>query len=189
MKTKWFFLVVAFFVALPAAAAEKAPPQNINVRIVAAPSEPSPEGFIEETGVWRLDSAKDFQKNIHKKCWHPKDKVKKATPEIGSVCFKAVEGGEDVTVTVAARGENAQTLGQRTTMSSYFGVVVADSVPTVGVTRWVSIILTVGTYKKEFVAWHTNQLRWSLGAWGQDAKLLAQLVMDWCLLNQEKLRK
>jgi hypothetical protein len=189
LKLRMLLVVLLSLFTISVWPAEKNKPQGITVRVVAAPPQTSEEGFIEETNIWRLDSAKDFTKAINKKCWHPKDKTKKANPDLATVCFSTVDSGEDVTIVIAGRGENAQSLGQRTTMRYYKGVAIADTVPTVGVTRWVSVILTIGTYKKEFVAWSTNTARWSLGAWSQDANLLAQNVMDWCLLNQAKLRK
>lgn len=183
-------LVLLFVMVIArAATAEKAKPQAVNVKVIATPPPISVEGFLETNNLWQIDSANDFRKAINKKCWHPNSKAKAAMPDLGTVCFAAADQHTDVTITVVARGVNSQSLGQRTTMSAYNGVLVADTVPTSGVTRWVSIVLSTGTYKKEFIAWSTNTSRWSLGAWKQDAGLLAKLVMDWCLLNQAKLRE
>jgi hypothetical protein len=173
----------------PGAAKEKAIPQIIKIRVVAAEPTKSAEGFVDTHNLGEIDSARDLADVLRKtKCWHPKDKTKKAMPDLREICFAFVETGEDVTVTVAKRGVNQETLGQRTTMSLYQNVVVAESVPTVGVTRWVSIIISAGTYKKEVLAYYANKSKWSLGAWKNDAKLLGQQVADWMLLNQAKFR-
>ena len=93
----------------------------------------------------------------------------------------------DIVLTVAARGVSFASLGLRTTMEFYRGVVVADTVPTVGVTRWVSIVLSVGSYLKEFLTWSTNRSAFSAGAWTADAKLLALLSVSWVMANEAKI--
>jgi hypothetical protein len=54
----------------------------------------------------------------------------------------------DIVLTIAARGVSARSWGQRTTMEFYDGVVLATTVPTVAVTRWVSMVLSVAPTEK-----------------------------------------
>ena len=139
----------------------------------------SPEGFVDAVDVKGLnDSVVDLTNAFDNKDWNPKTGWP-GSPE--RTLLAADPAQADLLLTVAARGTSTQELGSRTTMAVYRGVVTADTVPTVGVTRWVSIVLSVGTYRKEFLTWTTNKSAFSLGSWTADANLLAQYVLGWTM--------
>jgi hypothetical protein len=162
------------------------PKFDVAVHVNSVSQPVSPEGFVEGSDKWVLDSVADLKKALDGKDFHPN----KGYP--GSQAHYVVvtdPAKADIVLTVAARGVSLASLGQRTTMEFYRGVVVADTVPTVGVTRWVSIILSVGTYRKEFLTWSTNRSQFSAGAWTADAKLLALLSVSWVMANEAKIRE
>lgn len=183
-------LVAAALIAgtvIAGAAAQKAPaPLVVKVYVDFTPPKVSPEGFVDESDKWLVDSRRDIQAALDSKDFHP-NKGFPGSPE--HYVLAADKEKADIVVTVAARGVSTESLGQRTTMQIYRGVVLADTVPTIGVTRWVSIVLSVGTYRKEFVAWSTNRSRFSAGAWTADANLLAKVVAGWVMANEEKIRE
>ena len=183
---RFTFAIVALAIAGHAAPQAQAQAKLlISVFVGVAPQNVSPEGFVDGVDVKGLDdSANDIRKTFDNKDWHPKD----GYPGSNEHYVLASDSAKsDVVVTIAARGTSAQALGSRTTMQIYRGVIIADSVPTVGVTRWVSIVLSVGTYRKEFVAWSTNTSRFSAGAWGSDADLLGKAVVGWVLQNEPRI--
>src|SRR6185295_17495739 len=173
------FLISA---AAPMLRAEKSQPLEILVYVTSAPLPVSPEGFVEGSDKVLIDSVGDLKKALDGKEFHPN----KGYP--GSKArYRVVQAPDkaDIVLTVAARGINLAALGQRTTMSIYSGVVVADTIPTVGVTPWVSAILSVGTYKKEILTYSTNRSRFSAGAWRADTNLIALMAAGWVMVNQD----
>jgi hypothetical protein len=74
-------------------------------------------------------------------------------------------------------------------MEFYRGVILADTTPLIGVTRWVSAVLSVGDYRKEVVAWSMNRSALSAGAWTQDAKFLSLAAAGWVMANEEKIKE
>lgn len=151
-----------------------------------APANVSPEGFVDGSDKVLVDSVADLFKALDGQNFHP-DRGYPGTPSHYVAVSDPAKA--DIIVTVAARGISTASLGARTTMQVYNGVVIADTVPTVGVTRWVSMVLSVGTYRKEFVAWSTNQSRFSVGAWTGDAKRLALMAAAWVMANEAQIRK
>jgi hypothetical protein len=176
-------LGMILLVAAPAMS-EKVQPLAISVYVESTPPAMSPEGFVEGSDKVLVDSARDLRKALDGKSFHPK-KGYPGSPAVYHVSEST--RGADLTLTIAARGQNAESLGQRTTMKIYSGVVVADTVPKVGVTRWVSMIISVGTYKKEVLAWSTNQSAFSMGAWTEDAKYLALSAAAWVMANEPRI--
>lgn len=158
----------------------------VTVHVNTAPPKVSPEGFVEESDKVLRDSLADMVKAMDGADFHPRKGFpgSKAMYQVVSDPLLA-----DIVLTIAARGVSAESLGQRTTMQFYSGVALADTVPTVGVTRWVSMVLSVGTYRKEVVAWSTNRSRFSAGAWTDDAKALALSAAGWVMANEAQIRE
>ncbi len=183
MKTRALLFALTLLLSCPILQAEKTQPLIISVYITTAAPVVSPEGFVEESDKVLVDSARDLRKSLDGKDFHPK----KGYPGSKSH-YRVVSDPKDadIILTVAARGQNSTSLGQRTTMKIYDGVVVADTVPKVGVTRWLSVILSAGTYKKELVSWWVNQSQFSVGAWSKDAGLIAILSASWVMANEPK---
>jgi len=182
------FLCVAAVAGLLAAGsalnAEKIQPLHLNVYVTSAVLATSAEGFVDGSDKVLVDSVRDLKSALDGKEFH----AKKGYP--GSLAmYHVVSKPEqaDVTLIIAARGINTAQLGARTTAAIYGGVLVANTVPMVGVTRWVSMIISVGTYKKEIIAWSTNRSNLSAGAWGKDAKLLALNAAAWVMANEPKI--
>lgn len=185
MRLKYRMLMLTMFLSLSnfSHAAEKKK-LTVSVHINTASQSRSAEGFVDSSDVWLRDSAKDMKKAMDGKEFRPN----KACPGTRSRYSVTPDPtGADITLTVAARGTSAAELGQRTSIQLYNGVLLADTVPTVGVTRWVSVVLSVGTYRREFLAWHTNRSKLSAGAWSADAKLLAGMAACWVMVNEDKI--
>lgn len=183
-------LTIALFamnvlLAIPATAQKKDLLQ-IFVYVDAAPQAVSADGFVDSSDKWLQDSVADLKKALNNKNFHP-NKGFPGSPAHYTVINDPAKA--DVVLTVAARGTSAESLGQRTTMQFYRGVVMADTVPTVGVTRWVSVVLSVGNYRREIVTWYTNQSRFSAGAWTKDAKRHALEVAGWVMANEAKIKE
>lgn len=166
--------------------AETKAPFVVNVYVDFAPLPVSPEGFVEASDKWLRDSVKDIQRQLDGKEFHPSKGI--AASKSRYVVVKDREMA-DVVLTVAARGTSVESLGQRTSMVFFAGVVLADTVPSITVTRWVSMVFSVGTYKKEFLAWHTQKSVLSAGAWSQDARVLAQQAASWVTVNEKRIRE
>jgi len=176
------------------APAQQKLPQDLTVKLYTAvlPVPVSPEGFVDNTNQFVLDSLKDLQKALSKEYimksyWAKPDSFARTTTKLRFVLV-AEPTKADMVLTVAARGTSVASFGTRTTMDFYRGVVLADTVPTAAITRWVSLVMEVGSYRREFVTSSTNGSGWSLGAWKADAGLLAQMVAGWVILNEDQMR-
>lgn len=143
------------------------------------------EGFVDAIDYKGLnESAADVRKLFDNKDWHPN----KGFPGSNEhYVLSADPSKADIVMTIAARGVGSQAYGSRTTLSVYNGVAFANTVPNVANVRWVSAVLTVGDYRKEFTAWRSNTSAFSLGSWGDDAKYLAEGVVSWVLQNEQKI--
>jgi hypothetical protein len=173
-------------IVIPVAAfGQKIQPLDVYVYVAAAPQTVSPEGFVDSSNKWIDDSVADLKKQLDGKPFHPN----KGFPGSPAV-YHVVDSPEhaDVSAIIAARGESAATYGQRTTMQIYRGAVLADTVPTIGITRWVSMVISVGGYRKEITAWYANRSRFSAGAWTENAKRLALELAGWVMANESQIR-
>jgi len=184
MKSRGVLLAILTILTVAPSRAEKPQPLVISVYVTTAAPNVSPEGFVEGSDKVLVDSARDVKKALDGKEFHPN----KGYP--GSRALYRVVASEkqaDVTLIVASRGEGLESMGQRTTMHIYNGVAVADTAPVKGVVRWVSMIISVGTYKKEVMAAWVNQSPLSAGAWGEDAKSLALQAAAWVMANEQRI--
>lgn len=129
---------------------------------------PMRDGFADTTKDIQ-DSIADIEKNLRKK----KD-----------IRIADRADDADVVLVVVARGVGVDAYGSRTTArdTRYSGVVV-ENTPMMANTFWVSTVLEVGTYRKEFVGRHTQESAASLGAWSTVADDLAKQVDAWTTTN------
>ena len=157
---------------------------SVSVYVSAAQPKTSPEGFVDGSNAWLVDSVADLKKSLSGKEFTPNKTCPGSRTQ-----FVLVNNPDDadIALTVAARGTNSAAMGQRTTMEVYNGVVLANTVPTYGITRWVSLVLSVGQYSKEFMAWSTNHSVFSAGAWRQDTGLLAKMSACWVMNNEAQI--
>src|SRR5439155_457002 len=129
-------LMLTFVIAARTGTAVAAEKKNdkllVGVLVDAVPQAVSPEGFVDGSDVWIRDSVEDLKKSLNGKEFTPN----RTCPGTKARYVVTNPGNEDVELTVVARGTSAQAFGQRTTLEFYRGVVVADTIPNIGVTRW-----------------------------------------------------
>src|ERR1041384_1827364 len=106
-------------------------------------SAPQRDGFF--------DTSKDIQDSI-------KDiKNVIAKQKNGPVRVIEDRAKADIILTVVERGVGAQSYGQRVSFKSYYGGTALENTPIVASTFWVSTVMQVGKYKKEFTGKYTNE--------------------------------
>lgn len=92
----------------------------------------------------------------------------------------------DVTLTVVKRGIGLESYRERLTYSDYFDHAELDSTPILKNTIWVTTVMEVGEYKKEF----TGGDRDILGAfWVRCAKQITQNLEGWVKSNASQVRQ
>ena len=92
----------------------------------------------------------------------------------------------DIVLIVVSRGVGSATYGQRVDYSEYYGSAALTSVPLVANSYWVSTVMQVGQYRKEFVGTYTTT--WDLGGnWYQCADQVAKSVRSWTKANATQL--
>jgi hypothetical protein len=141
-------------------------------RVTIFVSAPTRDGFID-TSKEIQDSVKDVRSRLS----HIKQ-------------FQVVEkrDGAEIIVTVVARGIGSTTYGQRVTYSQYYGTAILASAPMVANTYWVSSVMDVGVYRKEFLGSYTQEASTtSMGAWGLCAEQIAKNLKAWAEANKEQL--
>jgi len=74
---------------------------------------------------------------------------------------------------------------RRVEFTSYYGGATLEQAPMIASTYWVSTMMQVGPYKKEFTGTQTqdNQLKFSFGAWGKCSDSVAKNVISWTKAN------
>ena len=137
-------------------------------------SAPTRDGF--------LDTSKEIQDSI-------KDINKHLKGEDG---FQVVDKAEnaDIVITVVARGVGSTAFGQRTEYNrGYYTGTTVSTVPMVANTYWVTGVLKIGNYQKEFTGSRTNTSKFSSGAWGYCAQKLADNFKAWATANRDQIAK
>lgn len=162
-------------------------PLEFSFHVRTAESEVSPEGFVDAApDVGIADSVKDIVKVMDGETFTPKRGHPGRKTRFTHV---ADPNDADIILTIVARGLSAESFGTRTTSRFYKGVVMSESVPIVGNTRWVSMVLSVDTYQREFVGAWTNQSVYSMGAWTEAAKILGANAAAWVMANEAQIIK
>lgn len=105
--------------------------------------------------------------------------------------FQLVDSREkaDIIVTMVTRGVGSEAYGQRLSYTEYYNNAVLTSTPVVANTYWVAAVMEAGTYRKEFMGAYTHQYAYSMGAWGECAKQLANDLKSWTVANREQIRQ
>jgi hypothetical protein len=135
-------------------------------------SAPQRDGFF--------DTSKDIQDSI-------KDIREKIAKE-KSVVLTLIDDRSkaDIILTIVERGIGSMAYGQRTELQDYYGGASLEQAPLVASTYWVSSMLQVGGYKKEFTG-HQSQdqtfSRLTFGAWGKCGSQIATNVVSWAATN------
>jgi hypothetical protein len=157
------------------ATATAATPQVAQVSVYV--SAPIRDGFVD-TDKEIQDSIKDLRGKLS-----------------GMKEFQMVESpeGADLLITVVTRGVGSEAYGQRLSYSEYFGRYYSNaqliSTPIVAQTLWVSAVLEIGEYRKEFVGTARNipGVRW--GRWSECATNLAKDLKAWAVANREQIKQ
>lgn len=138
-------------------------------------SAPLKDGFVD-TDSKIQDSVRDVQRRLaHMKEFKLADSRDKA----------------DLVLTVLMRGVGQERYGQRVTYSeqsgTYYRNAELTNTPIVEQTLWVSAVIEVGTYRKEFVGTSRNipGVRW--GTWTECAANLAKDLKSWAVANRDQI--
>lgn len=100
-----------------------------------------------------------------------------------------VPEGADIVVTVVARGVGSETYGERLSYAEYYNKAVLTTVPIWDNTFWVTAVMEVGTYKREFTGDVTHEYKYSGGAWGNCAKQIAKDLKSWVVANIGQIKR
>ena len=173
MKTR-IVLSLLLAVCLPAALRTQGTAQAPVAMYVSAPMK---DGFVD-TNKDIQDSVKDVQRRLS-----------------GMKEFRLVGSREkaDIIVTVLMRGVGSEAYGQRLNYSEYSGWYYRDaqltSIPMVTQTLWVSAVMEVGAYRKEFTGTALNVPGQRWGRWSECADHLAKDLKSWTIANREQIRQ
>lgn len=95
----------------------------------------------------------------------------------------------DIVLTVVTRGVGSESYGQRLQYSEYFKNAELTSTPIIVSTLWVTAVLNVGDYRREFVGTSVNNPGIRLGTWRECARNLADSLKAWAVANADQLRQ
>lgn len=133
---------------------------------------PTRDGFV--------DTSKDIQDTVND--------IRKAIGDEKTMDLAEGPKTADLILTVVERGTGSQLYGQRTEVTHYYGGTQLESLPVVANTRWISTVMEIGSYKKEFAAAYTNSSSSSLGAWTDDARQIVKNLRAWVSANDANIR-
>jgi hypothetical protein len=156
----------------PIASPIAAPASETNLHFSIFISAPQRDGFFD-TSKDIQDSIKDIKQDLFKE----KDVILTIIDDRSKA---------DVILTVVQRGIGNQTYGRRVEFQAYYGGSNLEQVPMVASTYWVSTMMQVGAYKKEFTGAHTQDQQGSkltFGAWGKCADHISSNVASWTKAN------
>ena len=93
----------------------------------------------------------------------------------------------DVVLTVIGRGVGIETFGQRlSSYVNYFGYAEVYNVPLTAQTYWISTVMQVGNYKKEFVGIYRTSYDYA-ALWRRAAEQITKSVQAWIQTNAMQL--
>jgi hypothetical protein len=143
-----------------------------NLRFTVFISAPQRDGFF--------DTTKEIQDSI-------KDLRDKLSREKNvNLSITDDRRNADVILTVVQRGKGDVAYGRRVEFQDYYGGASLQQVPMIASTYWVSTMMQVGAYKKEFTGTQTqdnNGASLSMGAWGRCAGLITSNIGSWTRTN------
>jgi hypothetical protein len=143
-----------------------------NLRFTVFISAPQRDGFFDTTREIE-DSIKDLRARLAKE----KDVNLTITDD---------RKNADVVLTVVRRGTGNQAYGQRIEFQEYYGGASLAQVPMIATSYWVSTMMQVGAYKKEFTGVQTQDQSggsFTLGAWGKCAGQITTNIASWTRTN------
>jgi hypothetical protein len=143
-----------------------------NLRFTIFISAPQRDGFFD-TNKEIEDSIKDLRGRLSKE---------------KNVNFTITDDRKtaDVIVTVVQRGKGDQAYGRRVEFQEYYGGASLAQVPLIATSYWVSTMMQVGKYKKEFTGMHTQDqsgTALTMGAWGRCAGQITTNIASWTRTN------
>lgn len=164
----------AMLLALSGSLSAAEPNKAIATVYVSAPMR---DGFVD-TGKEIQDTVKDVRSHLS-----------------GMKEFRVVESPSqaDLVLTVVMRGVGSQSYGQRINYSEqggpYYKNAQLTNTPMVAQTLWVSAVMAIGTYNKEFTGTALNVpgVRW--GRWNECADHLAKDLKSWAVANREQIEQ
>ncbi len=159
--------VLALFVSV----GQVPPAQDFRISVdVGAPMR---DGFVD-TGKDIQDSVKDVRNKIR---------------DVKELRVVDQVSNADVVLTVVTRGIGSEAFGVRTNVyNTYYSGTEVSTAPIMANTFWISTVMQVGKYRKEFTGQQTQSSAYSLGAWSEIAGRIAKEVRAWSIANAEQLR-
>jgi len=145
---------------------------NTNLRFSVFVSAPQRDGFF--------DTTKDIQDSIK----DIRDRLSKEKNVILTITDDRKRA--DVILTVVRRGIGNETYGRRVEFVDYYGGASLQQSPMIASTFWVSTMMQVGAYKKEFTGAQTQDQQGSpltYGAWGKCANQIVSNISSWTKAN------
>jgi hypothetical protein len=135
---------------------------------------PERDGFID-TSKEIEDSIKDIKSQLGKQ----KNSI---------LTIANTRADADILLTVVKRGVGVQAYGQRMTIGKYYGGTALEDTPMLASTFWVSTVMEVGKYKKEFTGQKVSEgsSEYSFGEWKDCAGQIARNVSSWVAANAHK---
>jgi hypothetical protein len=143
-----------------------------NLRFTVFVSAPQRDGFF--------DTTKDIQDSIK----DIRDRLSKEKNVILTITDDRKRA--DVILTVVQRGVGNETYGRRIEFVDYYGGASLQQAPMIATTFWVSTMMQVGAYKKEFTGAQTQDQQGSpltYGAWGKCANQIVSNISSWTKAN------
>jgi hypothetical protein len=143
-----------------------------NLRFTVFVSAPQRDGFF--------DTTKDIQDSIK----DLRDRLSKEKNVILTITDDRKRA--DVILTVVRRGIGNETYGRRVEFVDYYGGASLQQSPMIATTFWVSTMMQVGAYKKEFTGAQTQDQQGSpltYGAWGKCANQIVSNISSWTKAN------
>ncbi len=146
---------------------------------------PKPGGFTVFISAPQRDGFFDTSKDIQDSIKDIKNVL--AKEKNSPVTVTDVRDRADIVLTVVQRGVGAQSYGDRVSFKSYYGGTALENTPIVASTFWVSTVMQVGKYKKEFTGKYTNTdsggSTQSFGAWRSCGDQIAKNLSSWVTAN------
>jgi hypothetical protein len=148
-------------------------PPAQDFRISVYVGAPMRDGFVD-TGKDIQDSVKDVRSKIR---------------DVKELRVVDQVSDADVVLTVVTRGVGSEAFGVRTNVyNTYYSGTEISTAPILANTFWISTVMQVGKYRKEFTGQQTQSSAYSLGAWSEIAGRIAKEVRAWSIANADQLR-